>query len=334
MSLWLSKLGANVVGFSLTPDEGISLYKKLNLGADVTSVYGDICNFEVLRNALVDTQPDIVIHMAAQSLVRESYADPLGTYETNVLGTMNLLQAVRTSPNTRAVLIITSDKCYENMEWEWGYRETDRLGGYDPYSSSKACVEILTQSFRSSFFNPKNYSDHGVSIATARAGNVIGGGDWAADRLVPDILSALESDRVVQIRNPSAVRPWQHVLEPIHAYLTLVERQFNDKKGMYSGSWNFGPTDDDAKPVNWIIDELIKLWGDGSWECPDNNEPHEAGYLKLDCSKAKAQLNLSPSWSLSEALCRIVDWHKAYLSGANVKEISLAQIADFKRVTL
>ena len=227
---------------------------------------------------------------------------------------MNLLQAVRSCPKTRAVLIVTSDKCYENMEWEWGYRETDRLGGYDPYSSSKACVEILTQSFRSSYFNLENHSDHGVSIATARAGNVIGGGDWAVDRLVPDVLSALESNCVVKIRNPRAVRPWQHVLEPIHAYLTLVESQFNDEIGLYSDSWNFGPVDDDAKPVGWIVDELLRLWGDGTWESPDNSDPHEAGYLKLDCSKARAQLDLSPTWRLPEALRRITEWHRAYLS--------------------
>jgi CDP-glucose 4,6-dehydratase len=273
--------------------------------------------------------PEVVIHMAAQPLVRYSYANPVETYSTNVMGTVHLLESVRNAPSVRVVVIVTSDKCYENREWVWGYRENEPVGGFDPYSNSKGCAELVTAAYRSSFFNRDTYADHRVALASVRAGNVIGGGDWADDRLVPDIMRAVSENRPVAIRSPRAVRPWQHVLEPLNGYLHLAERLYEEGATLAEG-WNFGPDEEDAKPVQWIVERLTELWGDGaSWEVVTGNHAHEAHYLKLDCSKARARLGWRPRWNLARALEKIVAWQKSFLAGEDMRARTLAQIRDF-----
>jgi CDP-glucose 4,6-dehydratase len=274
-------------------------------------------------------QPEIVFHLAAQPLVRHAYADPVGTYETNVLGTIHVLEAVRRTPSVRAVIVITTDKCYENKEWIWPYRETDPLGGYDPYSSSKACAEIVTSSWRDSFFHPAHYGEHKVAIASARAGNVIGGGDWASDRLIADIVRAFSSGKTLEIRNPRATRPWQHVLEPLRGYLSLAERLYTG--GMtYASAWNFGPQYTDAKPVEWIVRYLADKWGGRTdWKIDPHEHVHEAQMLKLDWSKAHAALDWQPVLSLPEALDYTLDWYQREAAGAGARELCLEQIASY-----
>jgi CDP-glucose 4,6-dehydratase len=265
--------------------------------------------------------------------VRYSYIDPVETYSTNVMGTVHLLEAVRKTPSVRAVVNVTSDKCYENREWVWGYRENEAMGGFDPYSNSKGCAELVTAAYRSSFFNPAKHADHQVALASGRAGNVIGGGDWAADRLVPDILRAISENRPVVIRNPHAIRPWQHVLEPLSGYLQLAQKLY-EGGAAYAEGWNFGPNDEDAKPVQWIVERLTQQWGDGaSWKLDQAEHPHEAHYLKLDCSKAKMRLDWQPRWSLAQALENIIVWHKANLRGDDMREFSLGQIAAYLEKT-
>jgi CDP-glucose 4,6-dehydratase len=267
--------------------------------------------------------------MAAQPLVRESYKNPVDTYQINVIGTVNLLEAVRNSHGIRALVNVTTDKCYENKEWRWGYRENEPMGGYDPYSSSKGCSELVTSAYRESFFNSKSYPDHGVAIASARAGNVVGGGDWADDRLIPDFFRSVERGEKLMIRNPLAVRPWQHVLEPLTGYLMLAEALFQNGPA-YNGAWNFGPGDDDARNVEWIAREICSTWGDeASYEIDRGNHPHEACYLKLDCSKAKACLGWSPKWDIVHTIRSIVEWNKARLSGKNAREITELQINEY-----
>jgi CDP-glucose 4,6-dehydratase len=279
---------------------------------------------------LCDAKPDIVFHLAAQPLVRDSYTYPVETYSTNVMGTLHLLEAVRKCPSVRAVVNITTDKCYENNEWDWGYRENDRLGGYDPYSNSKACSELVTASYRSSFFNAQSYSQHGVAIATARAGNVIGGGDWATDRLVPDIIRSILAGVPVRIRNPHAIRPWQHVLDPLSGYLLLAQKLYESGPEFGEG-WNFGPPDTDARPVEWIVHHMCELWGNGARYVIDQGDhPHEAHYLKLDCSKARIRLGWQPRWDLSKALLSILEWVKVYSSAGDIREHCLAQIASYE----
>src|SRR6185437_10260591 len=274
-------------------------------------------------------QPEIVFHLAAQSLVGLSYTDPVGTYETNVLGTIHLLEAVRKTPSVRAVVIITTDKCYENKEWVWPYRETDPLGGYDPYSSSKACAEIVTSSWRDSFFNPARYAEHKVAVASARAGNVIGGGDWATDRLIPDIVRAFSSGKTLEIRNPAATRPWQHVLEPLRGYLTLAEKLHADGV-TYASAWNFGPQYTDARPVEWIVRHLSARWGSGAqWKLDTRERPHEAQMLKLDWSKAYAALGWQPVLPLPEALDDTLDWYQREAAGARARDLCLEQIIRY-----
>jgi CDP-glucose 4,6-dehydratase len=290
----------------------------------MTSINGDVRDLTHLKNAIAQHRPEIVIHMAAQSLVRRSYRDPIGTYETNVMGTVNLLEAARHCSEIRAVIIVTSDKCYENREWVWGYREQDTLGGDDPYSSSKGCAELVTSAFRKSFFTGK-----GPAIASVRAGNVIGGGDWAEDRLVPDIMSAALAQRPVKIRNPNSVRPWQHVLEPLAGYMLLAEKLSNANYE-FAESWNFGPREDDAKTVLWISQRLAELWGeDISFKFDIKENPHEAHYLKLDCSKALARLGWRQRWDTDQALRAVIEWYKAYQSGQNTRELMLAQIQSY-----
>lgn len=332
LSIWLNELGAEVSGYALDPPTEPSLFAKAELGKKMRSTIGDIRNKDALTKALLQAQPEVVIHMAAQPLVRLSYEEPLLTYETNVMGTANLLEAIRGCQSVRSVVIITTDKCYDNKEWPWGYRENEQLGGYDPYSSSKACAEIVTAAYRSSFFNPKDYAKkHQVAIATARAGNVIGGGDWAKDRLVPDIVKAIGEGKKVQIRSPESIRPWQHVLEPLSGYLRLAELLFS--KGVeYGEAWNFGPYDFDAKPVGWIVERLCAMWpGSPGFELDNAPKPHEANYLKLDCSKAIVRLGWKPTWNLENALGMIVDWNMAYSRCDDLYAESVKQIAEFTR---
>ena len=326
LSLWLQSMGANVIGYALPPPTNPSLFISANVANDMTSIAGDMRDFPALLSVVEKYQPEIIIHMAAQSLVRHSYANPVETYSTNVMGTVHLLEAARQADSVRAIINVTSDKCYENREWIWGYRENEAMGGYDPYSNSKGCAELVAAAYRNSYFNPASFADHGVGLASARAGNVIGGGDWAEDRLIPDIMRAITQNKPASIRNPHAIRPWQHVLEPLSGYLMLAETLW--KNGAAFGeAWNFGPNDEDAKPVQWIVEQLTKSWGEGaSWVLDGGDHPHEAHYLKLDCSKAKARLDWQPRWHLDETLNKIVDWQKNYLLGADMKAVTLKQI--------
>lgn len=333
LSLWLQSMGADVTGYALAPGDR-SLFDLARVGDGMRSVIADVRDASALACELKAARPEVVIHMAAQSLVRESYAAPLETYAVNVMGTAHLLEAVRGAPGVRAVVSVTTDKCYENREWAWGYRETDHLGGFDPYSSSKAGAELVTAAYRSSFFNPAQHAQHGVAIATARAGNVIGGGDWARDRLVPDILAALGRGEPVRIRNPQAIRPWQHVLEPLSGYLRLAEVLASPDGAGFAEAWNFGPADDDAKSVEWIVTRLLERWGDSpGWVRHVAPQPHEAHYLKLDCSKASARLGWAPHWNLATALAAIVDWQRAVERGGDVRAITLAQISTHPSVS-
>ena len=332
LSLWLQHMGAEVKGYSLSIPTKPSLFEAAYVEEGMLSEEGDIRDFDTLRKSISEFKPEIVFHMAAQSLVRFSYDDPMGTYSTNVMGTVHLLEAVRQVGGVKAVVNITSDKCYENREWVWGYRESDPMGGYDPYSNSKGCAELVAASYRQSFFSKESYAQHGCAVASVRAGNVIGGGDWAADRLVPDILEAFGEGRSVEVRSPHAIRPWQHVLEPLSGYLQLAERLY--REGMaFAEAWNFGPREEDAQPVQWIVDKISGYWGAGaSWHLSDGEHPHEAHYLKLDCSKAKMRLGWQPVWNLEETLARIVVWHKNWLGDGAVKQHTLEEIKDYMAV--
>ncbi len=330
LCILLNYLGAKVYGYALTPPTDPSLFEKANIENIIEKSYiGDIRNYDLLKKVLLEVNPDIIIHMAAQPLVRESYKNPKETYEINVMGTVNLFDAIRFSKSVRAVVNVTTDKCYENKEWYWGYRENEPMGGYDPYSNSKGCSELVTASFRNSFFNPENYSTHKVAIASARAGNVIGGGDWAEDRLIPDFIKAITNNKKVLIRSPFAIRPWQHVLEPLSGYLTLAAKLYSEGV-KYASAWNFGPNDEDAKNVEWITNKICQLWKDNaSYEIDSNIHPHEANYLKLDCSKAKSILNWYPVWNIETTLLKIVEWNKGYKNEQDPYSLCLNQIKDF-----
>lgn len=329
LSLWLNSMGADVTGYALDPSTEPSLFKLAGIGNLVDSRIEDIRNLSRLKDVMQDSRPEIVIHMAAQPLVRESYRNPVETFEINVMGTVNLLEAVRGCESVRAVVNVTTDKCYENKEWVWGYRENDPMGGYDPYSSSKGCSELVTSAYRQSFFNTDSYARHRVAVASARAGNVIGGGDWAADRLIPDCIRSILSGKKILIRNPHAIRPWQHVLEPLSGYLTLAERLYKDGP-RFAGAWNFGSDDKDARPVEWIVKRVCERWGnDASYEIDKGEHPHEAHYLKLDCSKAKAELPWHPRWDLETVIDSIVDWTRAFNEKQDMGEVCLNQIKDY-----
>jgi len=331
LSLWLQALGANVVGYSLSPPTERNLYDLARVGDGIVDIRGDTRDYEFLSKTLTEHKPEIVLHLAAQPLVKRSYQDPIETYSTNVMGTVNLLEAVRKAGGVKAVINVTTDKCYENREWVWGYRETEPMGGYDPYSNSKGCSELVTSSFRSSFFNPSDYASHGVALGSARAGNVIGGGDWAADRLIPDIVRAYQNGTIAKIRNPNAIRPWQHVLEPLRGYLMLAERLV-EHGPEFAEAWNFGPTDNDAKPVNWITERLKISWGaEAQWGVDRLVHSHEAKVLKLDISKAKEKLGWSPYLRLDKALDMIVEWHKADSTGTDMRDVTLLQITNYQK---
>lgn len=333
LSLWLQSLGAQVTGYALEPPTKPSLFEIAEVGHGMTSEIGDIRDLVKLQTIFDESRPEIVFHMAAQPLVRYSYQNPIETYATNVMGTVHLLEAVRHTAGVKAVVNITTDKCYENHEWVWGYRENEPMGGFDPYSNSKACSELVSAAYRSSFFNGSTYAQHGIAIATVRAGNVIGGGDWAQDRLIPDILIAFEQGRKVDIRNPYAVRPWQHVMEPLRGYLTLAEQLFEHGPS-FGEAWNFGPNDEDAKSVGWIVEQMAKGWGpDAQWQIDNGEHPHEARYLKLDISKARSRLDWHPALSLQSALALIIDWSKQHISGANMRQLTLKQIKEYQTLT-
>ncbi len=332
LALWLQSLGARVVGYALEPPTYPNLFEVARVAEQMTSEIGDICEFHRLKQVVTSFRPEIVIHLAGQSLVRESYQNPVATYAVNVMGTVNILETVRQTEGVRAVINITSDKCYENREWVWGYREIDPLGGYDPYSSSKACAELVTAAYRNSFFNPNSYLKHGVAVATARSGNVIGGGDWATDRLVPDCLRAFEKGKPVNLRSPNAVRPWQHVLEPVSGYLLLAEKLLSPEGFRYACAWNFAPDSQGHVTVSEIVGIIANLWGaNASIEIDSAREqPHEAGLLRLDTTRARIELNWRPCWTVQQAVQATVDWHRAWLAGQDMRQYSLRQIASYQ----
>ena len=326
-SLWLQSLGAHVKGYSLEPPTNPSLFIEAKVGENMISEFGNINDLDTLKKSMNSFNPDILIHMAAQPLVRQSYLDPVETYTTNVMGTVNVLESARGCSNLKAIVCVTTDKCYENKEWLWGYRETEAIGGHDPYSSSKGCAELVTSAYRRSFFS----TNDSAFLASGRAGNVIAGGDWASDRLIPDILKSFEKQKSLVVRNPLSTRPWQHVLEPISGYFVLAENLYL-RGATFAEGWNFGPNDEDCKPVNWILDRMVTYWGnDASWSLDKNNNPHEAGFLKLDCSKASNRLKWKPKWNLQLTLKSIVDWHQIYSNGGDLKKQCLKEINTYSK---
>jgi len=330
LSLWLDALGANVTGYALDPPTNPSLFVQAGVGDLVHSVRADVRDFSRLSAAINECRPDVVIHMAAQSVVRRGYDDPIETYSSNVMGTVHLLEAVRRLQQPCVVVNVTSDKCYENQEWAWGYRENEPMGGRDPYSNSKGCAELVTTAYRESFFPPVAFDRHGVALGSARAGNAVGGGDWTTDQLIPDLMRAFLSGRPCLIRNPSAVRPWQFVLEPLRGYLLLAERLAQDAPGFASG-WNFGPVDEDAQPVSWIANKLSQSWGDDAkWLQDADSHPHEAHALKLDASRARACLGWRPLLPLDRALDWIVEWYRAFQARADLQQLTRQQIERYE----
>jgi CDP-glucose 4,6-dehydratase len=327
LALWLRRAGTEVTGYALPPPTDPNLFTVADVAAGMRSIVGDIRDLAALRGAMQEANPEIVFHLAAQSLVRRSYKDPVETYATNVLGTVNVLEAARALPGLRAIVNVTSDKCYENRGWQRGYREDDAMGGHDPYSSSKGCAEFVTAAYRSSFFSgePKR------GLASARAGNVIGGGDWAEDRLIPDIVRAIGTRRAVEVRNPDAVRPWQHVLEPLHGYLLLAERLY-EAPGEFAAGWNFGPAESDARDVLWVVKRFAALWGpEAKWTLDEKPHPHEAAHLRLDATRARERLKWSPALDLETALAWIVEWHRAHAKGEAMGRFTQMQIENYEQ---
>ncbi|GAA0325776.1 CDP-glucose 4,6-dehydratase [Sphingomonas oligophenolica] len=323
LALWLTRMGADVTGFSLPAPAEPSLFEQARVGELVTHIEGDVRDFAAVEAAMTQARPEIVFHLAAQPLVRLSYDKPVETFATNVQGTVHVLDACRRVPDLRAVVCVTSDKCYENREWVWPYRESDPMGGHDPYSSSKGAAELIISAYRSSFFRD------GPLVASVRAGNVIGGGDWSTDRLIPDIIRALLADRAPFIRSPSSVRPWQHVLEALGGYLLIAQHLLRGDQWA-AGAWNFGPADEDARPVHWIADRLVAEWGGRAWESAELVQPHEAKTLRLDCSKARSELGWRPAMTLHQALAKVVAWHRDVSEGADARAVCLTQLNEFR----
>ena len=332
--MWLAELGAKVIGYSLEPPTKPNMFKALNLQDKVTHIIGDVRDDQHLLSVFKEYQPEFVFHLAAQPIVRLSYKEPKLTYETNVMGTVNVLEAIRRTKSVKVAVIITSDKCYENKEWIYGYRETDPMGGYDPYSSSKGCAELAVSAYRRSFFNPEKYNKHGVALSSARAGNVIGGGDWGLDRLVPDCIRGLSRNKIITIRNPNAVRPWQHVLEPLSGYLLLGAKMYENGV-LYSDAWNFGPLDSDIITVEEIVKKIISYWGSGKYRIEASSKNlHEAKLLKLDCSKAHSIIGWHSIYDINESLKKTVEWYKMYYNGIKNKELydfTVSQIIEYTR---
>lgn len=329
LSLWLKSMGADVRGYALAPPTKPSLFEEIELNKRISTEFGDVRDVEHLYQSMRDFNPEIVFHLAAQSLVRLSYETPLETYSTNLMGIVALLESVRKLKGIKVVINVTSDKCYENQEWVWGYRESEPMGGYDPYSCSKGCSELITASYRRSFFSVETFKEHGCALASVRAGNVIGGGDWSYDRLLPDILKAFSTQQKVIIRSPKAVRPWQHVLDPLSGYLMLAERLYTDGPAFAEG-WNFGPNDESSQSVEWILTCIARLWGDtAEWQFNPTVGVHEANVLKLDCSKARFQLGWQPLLGLEPALSRTINWYKAWVAGKNMYDYTLTEISDY-----
>ncbi|MBY0380080.1 MAG: CDP-glucose 4,6-dehydratase [Burkholderiales bacterium] len=330
LSVWLSRLGAEVYGYSLKAPTTPSMFELLNLKNSISYYEGDIRDFNQFSNYVNKIKPEIVFHLAAQPLVRYSYENPIETYHTNVLGLVNVLEAIRHNKKVQAIINVTSDKCYENKEWVWGYRENEPMGGYDPYSNSKGCAELVTNCYQASYFNVKDFGQfHNTLLASGRAGNVIGGGDWATDRLVPDIIKSFMNKQSVNIRNPLAIRPWQHVLEPLAGYIALAQQLYDGKIEFASG-WNFGPYELDIKHVKHIVKKLCELWGAGaSWHLDSEVHPHEANYLKLDCSKARTHLGWYPRWNLEQTLEQIVAWYKIYENHGDLYQETVTQINQY-----
>lgn len=327
LTIWLNDLGAKVFGYSLSPDESICLFHITNLHHIVLSTFDDICNFKSLKQATEKIKPDIVFHLAAQPLVRLSYQEPIQTFSTNIIGTANILEICKNIVSVKAVINVTSDKCYENKEWLWGYRENDPMGGHDPYSASKGCSEILTNSYLKSY-----YLEQKIGLATCRAGNVIGGGDWSSDRLIPDILNGFRSNKSVKVRYPYAIRPWQHVIEPLSGYIMLAEYLYKEPT-RFSGAWNFGPRDEDAREVLWVVKKMAQIWGDGAlWEIDKFEHDHEANFLKLDTSKARQLLNWHPQWNLQKSLNQIISWDNAWVNGEDMHKKCLEQISEYTNI--
>ena len=325
LSLWLHSLGAIVKGYALSPPSSLSLFNEAKIDLLVDSKIGDIRDQNTLYECMTTFNPDILIHMAAQPLVRYSYDAPIETYEVNVIGTAKVLEVARSCPNLKAIVNVTTDKCYENNKRSQGYKESDPMGGHDPYSSSKGCAELVASAYRRSFLK-----DLGVGLASVRAGNVIGGGDWANDRLIPDILRSFEKNESVVIRSPKSKRPWQHVLEPLSGYLILAEKLYENQVE-YSEGWNFGPNEQDVKPVDWILEHMIKLWPGASWVLDENENPHEASLLSLDISKALVLLGWQPTWDLPMTLGNIIRWHNLWLGGADMQKVCITEIDNFTK---
>jgi len=329
LSLWLQRLGANLTGLALEPPTEPSLFETADVANGMNSLIGDIRDRAFVDDVFKRCEPEIVIHMAAQPLVLHSYEFPVETYETNVMGTVHILEACRQINTVRAAVMVTSDKCYENKEWFWGYRENERMGGHDPYSNSKGCSELVTSAYRQSYFHANGIK---TGVASVRAGNVIGGGDWAADRLIPDFMKSIMEGKPVVIRSPQSIRPWQHVLEPLSGYLSLAEKLWEDKTGFDEG-WNFGPYESDAKEVQWIVKRIADLWGEGAeWRLDDKQHPHEAGYLKLDCTKARTLLGWQPKLGLATTLEWIVQWYQHFRDESDMREVTLQEIARYEKL--
>lgn len=329
LSLWLQSMGAELAGLALEPNTNPSLFKVADVAKNMQSFIGDIRNFDEVNHVFNTFKPEIVLHLAAQPLVRYSYSNPIETYATNVMGTVHLLEAARHTSYVKAFVNVTSDKCYENKEWVWGYRENEPMGGHDPYSNSKGCSELVTSAYRASYFS----GDSHLALASARAGNVIGGGDWSEDRLVPDIIKSISNQQAVSLRNPNATRPWQHVLEPLSGYLLLAEKLYREGQD-YAQAWNFGPSESESKSVEWITQSLVKHWGGTASYSISNqaNMLHEAHLLKLDSSKARSQLKWLPKWDVDTTLNLICQWHRAHQKGANMHEYCLQEIKQYNNL--